>query len=81
MEEPVVSKKNKYRKDKPWDNDPTIDKWKIEPFTKGGKNYKFQRWFPLLPKKALSRLYSRNTENNISRNAVEILKKPFPNRV
>jgi hypothetical protein len=19
----------KYRKDKPWDNDPTIDKWKI----------------------------------------------------
>jgi ribosomal RNA assembly protein len=23
---------NKYRKDKPWDNDPTIDKWKIDPF-------------------------------------------------
>lgn len=35
MEEPV-SKKNKYRKDKPWDNDPTLDKWKIDPFNKGG---------------------------------------------
>ncbi len=33
--EPVVSKKNKYRKDKPWDNDPTLDKWKIEAFNKG----------------------------------------------
>jgi len=30
-----VSKKNKYRKDKPWDNDPTLDKWKIEEFKKG----------------------------------------------
>ncbi|KAL4466048.1 hypothetical protein ABPG74_004285 [Tetrahymena malaccensis] len=30
-----VSKKNKYRKDKPWDNDPTLDKWKIDPFNKG----------------------------------------------
>ena len=28
----VVSKKNKYRKDKPWDNDPTIDKWKVDEF-------------------------------------------------
>lgn len=26
------SKKGKYRKDKPWDNDPTIDKWKVEEF-------------------------------------------------
>ena len=26
------SKKSKYRKDKPWDNDPTLDKWKIEEF-------------------------------------------------
>ena len=30
--QPVVSKNKKYRKDKPWDNDPTLDKWKIEPF-------------------------------------------------
>jgi ribosomal RNA assembly protein len=30
-EEPV-SKKNKYRKPKPWDNDPTLDKWKVEAF-------------------------------------------------
>lgn len=30
-EEQQSEKKNhkKYRKDKPWDNDPTIDKWKI----------------------------------------------------
>ena len=29
-----VPKNKRYRKDKPWDNDPTLDKWKIEPFTK-----------------------------------------------
>ncbi len=28
-EEVVVSKKRRYRKDKPWDNDPTLDKWQI----------------------------------------------------
>jgi ribosomal RNA assembly protein len=28
----VVNKNKKYRKDKPWDNDPTLDKWKIEAF-------------------------------------------------
>lgn len=28
----VVSKKNKYRKEKPWDNDPTVDKWKVDEF-------------------------------------------------
>jgi ribosomal RNA assembly protein len=27
--QPEVSKNKKYRKDKPWDNDPTLDKWKI----------------------------------------------------
>jgi len=26
------SKKNKYRKDKPWDNDPNLDKWKVDEF-------------------------------------------------
>ena len=32
--QPQEEKKNhkKYRKEKPWDNDPTLDKWKIEPF-------------------------------------------------
>lgn len=30
----VVNKNKKYRKDKPWDNDPTLDKFKIDPFTK-----------------------------------------------
>jgi ribosomal RNA assembly protein len=28
----VVNKNKKYRKEKPWDNDPTLDKWKVEPF-------------------------------------------------
>jgi ribosomal RNA assembly protein len=32
--QPIVAKNKKYRKDKPWDNDPTLDKWKINPFTK-----------------------------------------------
>ncbi len=31
--DPPKRKKDKYRRDKPWDNDPTIDKWKIEKFT------------------------------------------------
>jgi ribosomal RNA assembly protein len=34
-EEKKVSKKNKYRKDKPWDNDTTIDKWKIPEIKEG----------------------------------------------
>jgi ribosomal RNA assembly protein len=31
-EEEVKRKKDKYRKEKPWDNDPTIDKFKVEEF-------------------------------------------------
>jgi len=27
-----IKKKRNYRKDKPWDNDPTLDKWKIDEF-------------------------------------------------
>jgi len=27
-----VSKKNKYRKEKPWDNDPDLNKWIVEEF-------------------------------------------------
>lgn len=30
-----VPKNKRYRKDKPWDNDPTLDKFKIDPFNKG----------------------------------------------
>lgn len=30
--EQQLAKKNKYRKEKPWDNDPTLDKWKQEEF-------------------------------------------------
>lgn len=29
---PVVNKNKRYRKEKPWDNDPTVDKWKIDEF-------------------------------------------------
>lgn len=32
-EEAQVSKKNKYRKEKPWDNDPSLDKWKVDKFS------------------------------------------------
>ena len=33
MEEtPQATKAKKYRRDKPWDNDPSLDKWKIEEF-------------------------------------------------
>lgn len=27
-----MNKNKRYRKEKPWDNDPTLDKWKIEEF-------------------------------------------------
>lgn len=30
--QPAVNKNKKYRKDKPWDNDPTLDKWKVDEF-------------------------------------------------
>lgn len=30
--EAEVNKNKRYRRDKPWDNDPTVDKWKIEEF-------------------------------------------------
>lgn len=29
----VVNKNKRFRKEKPWDNDPDLDKWKIEKFT------------------------------------------------
>jgi ribosomal RNA assembly protein len=28
----TVNKNKKYRKEKPWDNDPNLDKWKVEEF-------------------------------------------------
>ena len=31
-DDPPVNKNKRYRKEKPWDNDPTLDKWAIEPF-------------------------------------------------
>jgi ribosomal RNA assembly protein len=35
ISEQQPGKSKKYRKDKPWDNDPTLDKFKIDPFDKG----------------------------------------------
>ena len=34
LENPIPKSK-RFRKDKPWDNDPTIDKFKIQEFKKG----------------------------------------------
>lgn len=31
-EKQPVNKNKRYRKEKPWDNDPTLDKWKVEKF-------------------------------------------------
>lgn len=31
----IIPKSKRYRKDKPWDNDPNLDKWKIEEFQQG----------------------------------------------
>jgi ribosomal RNA assembly protein len=28
----LVNKNKKYRKEKPWDNDPNLDKWKVDEF-------------------------------------------------
>ena len=32
-ESQVVNKNKRYRKEKPWDNDPTLDKWKVDKFS------------------------------------------------
>lgn len=37
-EEVKVKNHKKYRKDKPWDNDPTLDKWKIPEIKPGEMN-------------------------------------------
>jgi ribosomal RNA assembly protein len=29
---PVVNKNKRYEREKPWDNDPTLDKWKVTEF-------------------------------------------------
>ena len=31
-EDAVINKNKKYRKEKPWDNDPNLDKWKVDEF-------------------------------------------------
>lgn len=54
-----VPKNKRYRKDKPWDNDPTLDKWKIEPFTKEDMKY------PLLEESSFCVLFPQYREKYI----------------
>jgi ribosomal RNA assembly protein len=58
MEE-VKGKKHKYRKDKPWDNDPTIDKWKIEEIKPGDMDGE------LLEKSSFATLFPKYREKYI----------------
>ena len=40
--EKEISKSKRYRKEKPWDNDPTINKFEIQKFEKGDMKYPLQ---------------------------------------
>ena len=53
------SKNKRYRKDKPWDNDPTLDKWKIDAFTKEDMK------FPLLEESSFCVLFPQYREKYI----------------
>ena len=52
-------KKNRYRKDKPWDNDPTIDKWKIPEIKPG------DMVAPLLEESSFATLFPQYREKYI----------------
>ncbi|MCQ2815629.1 MAG: hypothetical protein MJ252_00035 [archaeon] len=54
-----VPKSKRFRKDKPWDNDPTIDKFKIEKFEKGDMKY------PLLEESSFAVLFPQYREKYI----------------
>ena len=53
------SKKSRYRKDKPWDNDPTVDKWKIPEIKPGEMNG------PLLEESSFATLFPQYREKYI----------------
>lgn len=55
----TVSKSKRYRKDKPWDNDPTIDKFKIDPFNKEDMKH------PLLEESSFAVLFPQYREKYI----------------
>lgn len=54
-----VPKSKRFRKDKPWDNDPTLDKFKIEKFEKGDMK------FPLLEESSFAVLFPQYREKYI----------------
>ena len=61
-------KKGKYRRDKPWDNDPTVDKWKMPDLN--SKSFPFNAFYILfksqfLLNKVHFRLFSQPIEHNI----------------
>lgn len=67
-EDPKKQKKNKYRKDKPWDNDPSLDKWKIEPMKEG------EMQGELLEKSSFATLFPKYREKYI-RECFGVVKK------
>jgi ribosomal RNA assembly protein len=58
-EDQQVNKNKKYRKDKPWDNDPSLDKWKINPFEKE------EMKFPLAEQSSFAVLFPQYREKYI----------------
>ena len=65
-----VNKNKKYRRDKPWDNDPTLDKWKIEEFKPEDKPH------GLLEESSFSVLFPHYREKYISE-IWPLIKKEF----
>ena len=57
-----MNKNKRFRKEKPWDNDPNLDKWKIEPFNKGGIFIKKEMIAPLIEESSFATLFPKYRE-------------------